>query len=214
MRLYPSIYDVILCQFINLISVYSYWLMICYNFSLCYEIYSIVKNPLDTNYNKRANIYHILSQTIPIIIAILWIFLGGFYYVDRQNWEIIVDTFSFVGVFIKEVIIITGLILIIISIKSINTSSRYLYRYIVFCVAEFVNAPLYIAAAFISKEQISIVWVFSCCLFLFMTTWRILEVTVLNRCFNSLENNTVLERKLSYIPPNQSLFAANMISAV
>ena len=124
------------------------------------------------------------------------------------------DTFSFVGVFIKEVIIITGLILIIISIKSINTSSRYLYRYIVFCVAEFVNAPLYIAAAFISKEQIFIVWVFSCCLFLFMTTWRILEVTVLNRCFNSLENNTVLERKLSYIPPNQSLFAANMISAV
>ena len=97
-----------------------------------------------------------------------------------------------------------------------NTSSRYLYRYIAFCIAEFVTSVLYIIQAFSSSDIGNILWIILSLVYLFMATWRILEVTVLNRYFNSLKkrNNISHKMTLTYIPPNQSLFEANMISAV
>ena len=52
------------------------------------------------------------------------------------------------------------------------------------------------------------------CIYMLMAMWRILEVTLLNSYFNSFKSITEYEGKLSYIPPNQSLFAANMVSSV
>ena len=39
-----------------------------------------------------------------------------------------------------------------------------------------------------------------------MTMWRILEVTILNRYFNSLKTKPGYERMLSYVPPDQTMF--------
>ena len=55
-----------------------------------------------------------------------------------------------------------------------------------------------------------------CIIYLGMATWRIIESTVLNNYFNAFkESNTATqERNINYIPPNQSLMLASMISGV
>ena len=45
--------------------------MALYLFALCNEIYAIAKNPLESKYNKRANVFHIVNQTICVLLVIL-----------------------------------------------------------------------------------------------------------------------------------------------
>ena len=80
-----------------------------------------------------------------------------------------------------------SLILIIIAIKNLNASSRYLYRYIAFVWGEFVITILILVYIFLG-EDLYILWVIIFWIDFLMVTWRILEVTVLNRYFNSLKN--------------------------
>ena len=94
-----------------------------------------------------------------------------------------------------------------------NTESRYLYRYVVFCTAECINGILYLVCNFINEYQGSIIGFLIGCIYVFMGIWRILEVTVLNGYFNSLKRSSLNDSTLSY-PPNQSLFQANMIKGV
>ena len=49
---------------------------------------------------------------------------------------------------------------------------------------------------------------------LFATTWRILEITVLNNYFNSLKYQNHNRCSDTYIPLNQAFFQANMIHGV
>ena len=49
------------CTIGNYLYAYSILLKSLYSFCLCYEIYSIAKNPIDNKYSKRANFYHVLS---------------------------------------------------------------------------------------------------------------------------------------------------------
>ena len=49
---------------------------------------------------------------------------------------------------------------------------------------------------------------------LFATTWRILEITVLNNYFNSLKDEPNNGCSDTYVPLNQAFFQANMIHGV
>ena len=112
---------------------------------------------------------------------------------------------------------ICSFVLIVLAIKVMKTSSRYLYRYIAFCFAEFCTDILILMWQFVNGEDKEIFAICMDLVYLFMATWRILEVTVLNNYFNSLKNQksfNVDDRALSYIPPNQALFQANVITTV
>ena len=86
-----------------------------------------------------------------------------------------------------------------------NNSSRYLYRYIAFCIAEFINSSISVLWDTVSYDTRFVFIIVIAAIYLAMTTWRILEVTVLNNYFNSLKKNPDYERFESYIPPNQAL---------
>ena len=47
-----------------------------------------------------------------------------------------------------------------------------------------------------------------------MVIWRLLEITLLNKFFTQLNNDSVNDRTDSYIPLNQQFFQENMISGV
>ena len=126
---------------------------------------------------------------------------------------------------LTEIAAIFCFALILRSIKIMHTRSRYLYRYIVFCIGEVVNSTLYIIQYFVGGSIAAVLFVFISIIFLMMTAWRIIEVTILNAYFDSLtksiknknRNKTSYEwkmRKRSYLPPNQSLFAANVTASV
>ena len=97
-----------------------------------------------------------------------------------------------------------------------SNKSRYLYRYIGFCSAEILTSTLYLIKNWITRYGANIVFTVICFIYLAMATWRIIESTFLNNYFNAFKkSNTALrERNISYIPPNQSLMLANMISGV
>ena len=105
----------------------------------------------------------------------------------------------------NEVLVISSLVLILIAIKTMNNSSRYLYRYIAFCIAEFINSSITILWDTVSNDTRFVFIIVIAAIYLTMTTWRIVEVTVLNNYFNSLNKNPDYERFESYIPPNQAL---------
>ena len=95
--------------------------MAFYFLVLCFEIYIIAKNPLDNKHNKRANLYHILSQTIPFIMAILRLSIGDFHPINNgKYWLARGTTGGYITIVIVETNHIYSLILIIMSIKVIN----------------------------------------------------------------------------------------------
>ena len=100
----------------------------------------MAKHPLEKNYNKHANVYHIVSQTVPLAVAIMMILFvetvpkaGGKTCGFKNNFVISI-IFGF-----AQILDVCSLILIAIAVKVMNTGSRYLYRYIIFCIVEFVN---------------------------------------------------------------------------
>ena len=70
----------------SILFAYSDALIFWYLFSLCLEIYKITKNPLDTKYDKRANIYHISNQIIAVILTIITMIFESTYSVDSTYW--------------------------------------------------------------------------------------------------------------------------------
>ena len=49
------------CTFFVTLFTLSEVMMALYLFALCNEIYAIAKNPLESKYNKRANVFHIVN---------------------------------------------------------------------------------------------------------------------------------------------------------
>ena len=49
------------CRVLDFLFTYSLILMTFYFVSLCYELHEMTKHPLNNKYNKRANVYHVLS---------------------------------------------------------------------------------------------------------------------------------------------------------
>ena len=64
--------------------IFSYSLpcIYLYLFVLCIEIFNITKNPLDTNYKKREKVYHIVIQSVAIILTIIAVGIGDTHAVD------------------------------------------------------------------------------------------------------------------------------------
>ena len=113
---------------------YSDALIFWYLFSLCLEIYKITQNPLDTKYDKRATIYHISNQIIAVILTIIALIFESTYSVDSTYW--ISDRAFMLGEWgVHSIFLIGSVVLIVLTIKTIKTHSRYLYRYIIFCLA-------------------------------------------------------------------------------
>ena len=94
----------------------------------------------------------------------------------------------------NEVLVISSLVLILIAIKTMNNSSRYLYRYIAFCIAEFINSSTVLLWTDVSFDARIAFLIVQMIMYFCMTTWRLLEVTVLNNYFNSLKKNPDCER--------------------
>ena len=69
-----------------------------------------------------------------------------------------------------------------------NIGSRYLYRYIIFAIVEVANDALSLIWNLMSGEtEKHFMGFMVVIIYLAMTSWRILEVTVLNNYFNSLK---------------------------
>ena len=94
-----------------------------------------------------------------------------------------------VSLVINEVFVISSLVLIVIAIKEMKNSSRYLYRYIAFCIAAFVNSSISVLWVTVSYDTRFVFIIVNAAIYLAMTTMRISEVTVLNNYFNSLKKN-------------------------
>ena len=83
-------------------------------------------------------------------------------------------------------------------------SSRYLYRYIIFCIANALIVISFVISLFFFQqdEDAALFNISVSVLYLFATTWRILEITVFNNYFNSLKNDPDCEHYESYTPLN------------
>ena len=117
--------------------------------------------------------------------------------------------FGFVVIFILCIILILAagsLILVIMTIKVMTNTTRYLYRYIIFCISLVICSILKVPYNLVNDEIDYILLIFIFCIYMFLTTWRLLEITVLNEYFNSLNSNSEYERITSYSPVHQSHF--------
>ena len=105
---------------------------------------------------------------------------------------------------ILELIAIGSLVLILMTFKVMKINSRYLYRYIIFCIAEMVNTTQVIIIS-LGYGTYDIIFISITCIFLLLAFWRILEVLVLDDFFSSLKNRDT-SASSGYTPPNQQLF--------
>ena len=100
------------------------------------------------------------------------------------------------------IVAVSSVVLLVSTVRKIKTSSRYLYRYIIFALSWVCILICDIIAVFSSQEMFDVfallIWLIS----VFATTWRILEVTVFNNYFNSLKNEAEADQSSSYIPLN------------
>ena len=187
------------CITFAMLWTYAWFIGAFYLFCLSYEINRRVTDPLDMTYSKRSSIYHGVSQIIPIVITLIG--LGVDAYGKNHYDTCFIKRGSAFGnvLFIPGIISIGSLILNIKSLRTMDTESRYLWRYVLFCLY-YVSMTFYgivmatVMAIVDGNHQCEQAYIFVLSIgYTVLLTWRIIEIVWLKDYFAKRYN--IADRK-------------------